>query len=313
MLAHDETTPLVGRGDASRAHRTRVFVFGAIALCVGALASSRVLNATSAWGSSLGIYGVVERKASGELILHPPKADECSAACDVSAEKHKGTYAYYDTECHMGGFGCNFGQSVQCRACQTEPYVKHGQMKWHYVQCPQCVCNKHNATGCNVCVSKYKYYRFQVQTTRFKDGYQKDRAHCQPHITQFAEIKMYTNDGKDKIPLDASQSKVLNGQLCQTWQGPDAASDENLETKMCELGGAIDSADGLNFVFAAKQPTQFTHYEIFTAEDCEGRDPTSWTLYGSTVSNEGPWAELAQRRVDPPTARKTSYGKLQVC
>lgn len=306
MLAHDEKTPLVGRGDASRAHRTRAFVFGAIALCVGAFASARVLKPT------LGIYGVVERKANGQLVLHSPKQDTCAASCDVSSEKHAGTFAYYDDECHMGGFGCNFGQSVKCRACQTEPYVTRGVKKWHYAQCPQCVCNKHNVTGCNICVSKYKYYRFQVKTTRFKDGYAKD-THCDTKITQFVEIKMYTNGGLDKISLDASQSKVLGGKLCNDQQGPNTASDDDLTTKMCEIGGAINSADGLNFVFAAKQPTQFTHYEIFTAEDCEGRDPTSWTLYGSTVSNEGPWAELAQRRVNPPLARRASYGKLQVC
>lgn len=284
--------------------------------CVSAVALERAYGTMSALGdaidASLGRYGVVGREANGKLTLLAPSSDTCEAACDGKEERKAGVYAYYDEECRMGGFGCNFGKSMQCRACQTAPYTTQGALNWHYVQCPQCVCDTHHTTGCNVCVSKYKYYRFQVKTTRFKDGYQNQRSTCEPGITQFSEIKLYTNSGVDLIPLDSQQSKVLEGTLCRADQGPNAATDGSLNTKMCDRD-TINKPNGLNFVFAAQTPMQFTHYEIFTAEDCEGRDPTSWTLYGSRVSNTGPWTELSSKRVDPTKSRQASYGKLQVC
>ena len=316
---HSESTPLVRRRDGASTgvlrKRGLIVVFGLVLACLGAFALESAFGTVSALGraldATLGRYGVVKRGQNGRLVLLPPKEDTCDAACDHKAEHHVGTYAYYDEDCHMGGFGCNFGKSLQCRACQTEEYAPRGGKGWHYVQCPQCVCDRHNLTGCNFCVSKYKYYRFQVLTTRFKDGYQKD-LHCETTITQFSEIKVYTNEGRDEIPLDPSQSAVLEGTLCHPSEGPNAASDGSVDTKMCDRN-TIDKPGGLNFVFAARTPMQFTHYEMFTANDCEGRDPTSWTLYGSKVSNQGPWAKLSEQRFDPPIARKVSAGKIAVC
>ena len=317
--AHSESTPLVRRRDGASTgvlrKRGLIVALGLVLACLGAFALESAFGSVSALGraldATLGRYGVVKRGPNGRLVLLPPKEDTCDAACDHKAERHAGTYAYYDEDCHMGGFGCNFGRSVKCRACQLPGSAGRGAMGWHYVQCPQCVCNKHNLTGCDICVSKYKYYRFQVLTTRFKDGYQTN-LNCGTHITQFSEIKVYTNEGRDEIALDPTQSVVLDGSLCNTSEGPNAASDGKLDTKMCDKD-TINKPGGLNFVFAATTPTQFTHYELFTANDCEGRDPTSVKLYGSTVSNQGPWALLASERFDPPKARLASVGKIAVC
>lgn len=317
--AHSESTPLVRRRDSASSSAVRqrglTVLLGLVLACLGALALESAFGTVSALGraldASLGRYGVLKREPSGRLVLLAPKADTCDAACDGKAERRVGTYAYYDEDCHNGGFGCKFGKSVKCRACQTEEYKGHGRRHWHYVQCPQCVCDHHNVTGCNFCVSKYKYYRFQVLTTRFKDGYTTDTS-CGTHITQFSEIKVYTNGGLDEIALDSAHSKVLDGELCAQSEGPNAASDGNVNTKMCDKG-TIDKPGGLNFVFAARTPTQFTHYEMFTANDCEGRDPTSWTLYGSRVSNTGPWVKLTTTRFQPPMARRASSGKIAVC
>ena len=124
---------------------------------------------------------------------------------------------------------------------------------------------------------------------------------------------MYTNEGRDEIPLDPDQSKVLGGTFCDPSKtGPNAASDGDVTTKMCD-SITMGKTGELNFVFAARTPMQCTHYEMFTANDCEGRDPTSWTLYGSKVSNAGPWVELSKQRFNPPIARRVSAGKIAVC
>jgi hypothetical protein len=131
-------------------------------------------------------------------------------------------------------------------------------------------------------------------------------------ICQFSEVKLYTNKGTETLALDPEQSTVLNGNLCASNEGPNAATDGDLNTKMCDRD-TVGEEGGLNFVFAAMEPSQFSHYEFFTANDCPVRDPTSWTFYGSTESNEGPWIELSSGSQQPPTARFASYGKRAVC
>ena len=309
--------------DARGRGRARTMVVVGIVAVVG-VACVMAMHLGTIPGTSLGARlarrGVTRQRKSGKIELLQPTSDTCAPKCDGLMSKSAGTYAYLDPTCQFDSFGCGAGRLSNCRSCQTKPYHKHGKMKWHYVQCPTCVCANHDTTGCNLCISKYKYYRFNVKTTRFRDGYVNvDGPGCdsQPTwntITQFAEIKLYTGTGSTRITLDPSQSTVLGGDhnLCRHDQGPNAATDDDMSTKMCDLQ-TIGEPGGLNFVFAAQEPTLFTHYEIFTAEDCPGRDPTSWTLYGSTVSNQGPWVEFSSHRADPPITRHTSYGVMQVC
>ena len=316
-MARESTSLLTGE-DARGRGRARVIFVAAVVAIVGTACVTLTLGAFP--GTSLGARfarrGVTIHRKSGKIELLHPTSDTCAPECDGLVSKSAGTYAYLDPTCKFDSFGCGSGRLSNCRSCQTEPYHKHGKKKWHYVQCPTCVCTKHDTTGCNLCVSKYKYYRFNVKTTRYVDGYVNvDGGGCAPpDITQFAEIKLYTGTGSTLITLDQSQSTVLGGDqnLCRSDQGPNAATDGVMATKMCDLR-TISEPGGLNFVFAAQEPTLFTHYEIFTAEDCPGRDPTSWTLYGSTVSNQGPWVEFSSHRADPPTSRHTSYGVMQVC
>ena len=300
----DEESPLVGVGkEGFRRHSadprtwtwvTRVLVLGAVIGCVGIATS----------GSGLGVYWPI---APGGRVLGPI-VDTCSAACTKVNETSTHTYAYNDPSCAHGGFGCR----GTCRLCHIKPYPSRS---WRYQQCPVCVCNAHNKeSGCDPCASTYSYFRFNVKTIRENDPsdpyYQ--ATGCGTGITQFSEIKLYSNGGATLMSLDASQSAVLSGDPCQTNEGPNAATDGDLATKMCDRDTVLTTG-GLNFVFAATTPSTFSHYEFFTANDCPKRDPTSWTLYGSTVSNQGPWVELGSGSDRPPVARQVSYGKQAVC
>lgn len=283
------------RHDRSRTWVTRAIVLGAILGCVG----------VATYASGLGGWII----APGGRVL-PPKIDTCSSQCNEVNETSTHTFAYSDpVGCAGGGFGCR----GTCRLCHIKPYPNRS---WRYQQCPSCVCTFHEkSSGCDVCSAAYSYFRFQVKTIRENDPsdpYYGDTAGCGSGITQFSEIKLYSNSGATLMSLDSSQSAVLSGTPCQTYQGPNAATDGNLDTKMCDRDTILLSG-GLNFVFAATTPSTFSHYEFFTAEDCQVRDPTSWTLYGSTVSNQGPWVELGSGSDRPPVARKASYGKTQVC
>jgi len=305
-----EESPLVkgvdkggGLGDALRRHDrsrtwvTRAIVLGAVLGCVG----------VAAYASGLGGRWII---APGGRVL-PPTVDTCSAACNKVNETSTHTFAYSDPGgCAGGGFGCR----GSCRLCHIKPYPSRS---WRYQECPSCVCTFHEkSSGCDVCSAAYSYFRFQVKTIRENDPsdpYYGDTAICGTGITQFSEIKLYTNSGASLISLDSSQSTVLSGTPCQTYQGPNAATDGNVNTKMCDRDTVLTSSTGLNFVFAATAPSTFSHYEFFTANDCQVRDPTSWTLYGSTVSNQGPWVELGSKSDRPPVARFASYGKTKVC
>lgn len=282
------------RRDRSRTWVTRAIVLGAILGCVG----------VATYASGLGGWII----APGGRVLGP-KIDTCSSQCSEVNETSTHTFAYNDPSCAGGGFGCR----GTCRLCHIKPYPGRS---WRYQQCPVCVCNAHDRVmGCDPCPSTYSYFRFNVKTIRENDPsdpYFGDTASCGSGITQFSEIKLYSNGGATLMALDSTQSAVLNGNLCASDEGPNAATDGSLNTKMCDRDTVLTSG-GLNFVFAAATPSQFSHYEFFTANDCPVRDPTSWTLYGSTVSNQGPWVELGSGSDRPPVARKASYGKTQVC
>lgn len=303
-----EESPLVkvvekggGLGDALRRHDrsrtwvTRAIVLGAILGCVG----------VAAYASGLGGKWII---APGGRVLGPT-VDTCSSTCNEVNETSTHTFAYSDpTGCAGGGFGCR----GSCRLCHIKPYPSRS---WRYQQCPTCVCTFHEkSTGCDPCAAAYSYFRFQVKTIRENDPsdpyYQ--ATGCGTGICQFSEIKLYSNGGATLMSLDSSQSTVLGGNLCAPSEGPNAATDGSLNTKMCDRD-TVMTPEGLNFVFAASTPSTFSHYEFFTANDCPVRDPTSWTLYGSTVSNQGPWVELGSGSDRPPTTRKASYGKTQVC
>lgn len=304
-----EESPLVkgvdkggGLGDALRRHDrsrtwvTRAIVLGAILGCVG----------VAAYASGLGGRWII---APGGRVLGPT-VDTCSGACNKVNETSTNTFAYSDPGgCAGGGFGCR----GSCRLCHIKPYPSRG---WRYQQCPTCVCTFHEkSTGCDPCAAAYSYFRFNVKTIRENDPsdpYFGDTASCGSGIAQFSEIKLYSNGGATLMALDSTQSAVLDGDLCASNEGPNAATDGSLDTKMCDRNTVLTSG-GLNFVFAAATPSTFSHYEFFTANDCPVRDPTSWTLYGSTVSNQGPWVELGSGSDRPPVLRKVSYGKTQVC
>lgn len=304
----DEESPLVKNGVANPGFRrnsaeprtwtwvTRALVLGAVIGCVG----------VATYASGLG--GHYWPIAPGGRVLGPA-IDTCSSKCTEVNETSTHTYAYSDPRCATGGFGCQ----GTCRLCHIKPYPGRS---WRYQQCPTCVCNAHKkSTGCDPCASSYSYFRFNVKTIRENDPsdpYYGDTAGCGTGVTQFSEIKLYSNGGATLMSLNPSQSAVLSGTLCATSEGPNAATDGSLNTKMCDQGTILTSG-GLNFVFAATTPSTFSHYEFFTANDCPVRDPTSWTLYGSTVSNQGPWIELGSGSDRPPVARKTTYGKTQVC
>ena len=245
--------------------------------------------------------------------IGPPMQDTCDARCGFKSYP-TGEFQYLDPSCEKDPFGCGLGGQKDCRICQMKMPDYHGRpTKWRYPQCPTCVCHMHEVDPlrCDVCVSEYKYFRFNIKTTRFKDGYTRD-LQCQTYITQFSEIKLYTDGGARELELDASKTVVLTGEQCRADQGPAAATDGSLLTKFCDFH-SIDEAEGINFAFGLHEPSRLSHYEFFTAEDCHGRDPTSWTLYGSTVGTDGPWVALNSDRQEPPEGRMASYGKRVLC
>ena len=294
----DEESPLVFRRNSADTRTwtwvTRALVLGALIGCVG----------VTTYASRLGRWPI----APGGRVLGPT-IDTCSSACTEVNETSTHTFAYSDPSCAQGGFGCR----GTCRLCHIKPYPSRS---WRYQQCPTCVCVAHKkSTGCDPCAATYSYFRFHVKTIRENDPsdpYYGNTAGCGSGITQSSEIKLYSNSGATEMSLDSSQSAVLSGTPCQTFQGPNAATDGDMDTKMCDEN-TILTPGGLNFVFASTTPSTFSHYEFFTAEDCPVRDPTSWTLYGSTVSNQGPWVELGSGADRPPVMRQASYGKTQVC
>jgi len=307
----DENSPLLASTpSASRVRSSKSapwFIAGALALASLGFASAKYgfgNDFSNALGSHK--YIVTQHRMLG------PEVDQCTAACHKHNNSAIGEYAFEDEKCTVngGGIGC-YGAS--CRLCQTKPYSSR-PTQWRYQQCPPCVCNHHGATGCDPCPGRYSYFRFNVKTIRQNTpGDELFGTTCSGSmICQFSEVKLYTNKGTETLALDPSQSTVLNGNLCASNEGPNAATDGDLNTKMCDRD-TVGEEGGLNFVFAAMEPSQFSHYEFFTANDCPVRDPTSWTFYGSTVSNEGPWIELSSGSQQPPNERFASYGKRAVC
>lgn len=319
MSSERESSSLLqnDRGTSARAFAP-IGALGALVLVVfvGTFAAFEGSNASfpSLGRGTWGHYGVTYRKPNGQIVLLPPYSDTCSRTCDRLASKSSALFAYEDQSCHVGGFGCGQGRLAKCRTCQTAPYKLHGEKKWHYVQCPQCVCDRLNHTGCNVCVSEYQFFKLNVVATRYKDGYVNiDGGGCAPtQVTKFAEIRLLSGNGARPVPLDPSGFSLPDGHLCSPDEGLTAATDGSNSTELCEIG-AIDGPDGVDFVFASTAPTLLTHYELLTSSSCPGQDPTAWKLYGSTVSNTGPWVELATHRADPPRDRSKTYGLMQVC
>lgn len=316
-VAADENSPLLatksGSESGTAASSTPSLRSRSSFAIVGALALASLGFAYAKYGDSSSANALLSRK----YIVTPyrmlgPEVDQCSAACRKHNNSAIGEYAFEDEKCKVngGGIGC-YGPS--CRLCQTKPYASR-PTQWRYQQCPPCVCNHHGATGCDPCPGKYSYFRFNVHTIRQNTpGDALFGTTCSGSmICQFSEVKLYTNKGTEVLALDPEQSTVLNGNLCASNEGPNAATDGSLSTKMCDRD-TVGQAGGLNFVFAAVTPSQFSHYEFFTANDCPVRDPTSWTFYGSTESNQGPWIELSSSSQQPPEERFASYGKRAVC
>lgn len=316
MSSELESSSLLKSDRGQRAHAYAPVAALVLVVAVGTIAAFVRSDASfprlgsGTWGH----YGVVYRNAHGKIVLLPPYSDTCTHTCNGLGSRSSGLFAYEDPSCHVGGFGCGKGKLEKCRFCQTEPFKRFGEKKWHYVQCPQCVCNRANATGCNVCVSEYKFFKLNVVATRYKDGYANiDGGGCAPtQVTKLAEIKLLTGNGKRAITLEESGFALPDGHLCAPDEGLTAATDGSNSTELCEIGG-IDGPDGVDFVFAATTPTLLSHYELVTSSSCPGQDPTSWKFYGSTESNVGPWVELSVRRADPPTERGMTYGQMNVC